>query len=49
MEKSNILIVDDSPENLNILKGLLGSDYNLKQLQMKKSHLKLQICFLSQT
>ena len=41
MEKATILIVDDSPENLNVLKGLLGEDYNLKAAPNGKIALKV--------
>jgi len=41
MGKSIILIVDDSPENLNVLKGLLGGAYNLKASPNGKVALKI--------
>ena len=41
MEKQTVLIVDDSPENLNVLKGLLGADYNLKAAPNGKIALKI--------
>lgn len=30
MDKKNILIIDDAPENIDILSGLLNGKYNLK-------------------
>ncbi|WP_144212770.1 response regulator [Shewanella donghaensis] len=30
MEKATVLIVDDTPENIDILVGILGGDYNIK-------------------
>jgi CheY-like chemotaxis protein len=39
--KAIILIVDDTPENLDVLKGLLGSDYNLKVAVNGKIALKI--------
>jgi two-component system, sensor histidine kinase and response regulator len=41
MDKQTILIVDDSPENLNVLKGLLSEDYNLKAAPNGKIALKI--------
>ena len=41
MEKATILIVDDSPENLDVLKSLLSADYNLKAAPNGKIALKI--------
>jgi putative two-component system response regulator len=30
MEKATILVVDDTPENIDILVGILGNDYKVK-------------------
>ncbi len=30
MEKATVLVVDDTPENIDILVGILGDDYKLK-------------------
>lgn len=30
VEKQTILVVDDTPENIDVLKGILGSDYKIK-------------------
>lgn len=30
MEKATILVVDDTPENIDILIGILGDDYKVK-------------------
>ncbi len=40
-KKATILIVDDTPENLDVLKGLLGSEYNLKVAVNGKIALKI--------
>ena len=40
-KKATILIVDDTTENLDVLKGLLGSDYNLKVAVNGKIALKI--------
>ncbi|MGL4937153.1 MAG: two-component system response regulator, partial [Shewanella sp.] len=30
MDKATILVVDDTPENIDILVGILGEDYQVK-------------------
>jgi putative two-component system response regulator len=41
MERATILIVDDSPENLDVLKGLLSTHYQLKAAPNGKVALKI--------
>jgi putative two-component system response regulator len=40
-ERKTLLLVDDAPENLDVLKGLLSNDYNLKAVPNGKIALKI--------
>ena len=47
-EKQTILIVDDTPENIDILNGILGAEYKIKVALNGKKALELAACIRNQ-